>query len=140
MKKLTCQFVKNLLWRENPKLWRLRCASKNLSDIWLLKLKTLSVPECSRYRSTVSMWFEIMSSPLMTFIFKTFPKHRAIQSWNFLPEIWKLCNLRQLESIDFQNKTKKCDFSTFFKNKSFFFCLKLNSMWKMRCLRYCILK
>ena len=33
----------------------------------------------SRYWSAVSTWFEITSSRLVTFIFKTFPKNRATQ-------------------------------------------------------------
>ena len=70
----------------------------------------------SRYWSTIS-WFEIMSSPLVTFIFKTLPKHRATQFWNFLPEILKICNQRQLVSINFEKKksNKIWFFQIFFK-------------------------
>ena len=69
-----------------------------------------------RYRSAVSMWFEIMSSSLVTFTFKSISKRRETQFWNFLPEIWKICNQRQLVSIDFEKKNQKSlIFSHFFK-------------------------
>ena len=73
-----------------------------------------------------------MSSPLVTFIFKTFPKNRATQFWNFFSQIWKICNRIQLVRKIFEKKILKFDFFAFFSNKSYFFCLKLNSMWKMR--------
>ena len=67
-----------------------------------------------------------MSSPLVTFIFKTFPKQRITQFWNFLPEIWKVCNQRQLVSIDFEKKIKKIKFLNFFFSKIFLTsCLRL---------------
>ena len=85
----------------------------------------------SRYRSAISTWFEIMSSPLVTFNFKTFPKHRRTQFLNFLAQIWETRVWRQEVSADFEKKMKKFDFFNFSWNKSYFFCLKLNSMWKM---------
>ena len=85
----------------------------------------------SRYRSAISTWFEIMSSPLVTFNFKTFPKHRRTQFLNFLAQIWETGVWRQEVSINFEKKKNKFDFFNFSWNKSYFFCLKLNSMWKM---------
>ena len=72
-----------------------------------------------------------MSSPLVTFNFKTFPKHRRSQFLNFLVQIWETRVWRQEVSVDFEKKMKKFDFFNFSWNKSYFFCLKLNSMWKM---------
>ena len=72
-----------------------------------------------------------MSSPLVTFNFKTFPKHRQTQFLNFLAQIWETGIWRQEVSIDFEKKKKKFDFFNFSWNKSNFFCLKFNSMWKM---------
>ena len=37
--------------------------------------------------SVISMWVKITSSPLVTFNFKTFPKHRQTQFLNFLAQI-----------------------------------------------------
>ena len=85
----------------------------------------------SRYRSAISTRFEITSSPLVTFNFKTFPKHRRTQFLNFLAQIWETPVWRQEVSVDFEKKNWKNDFFNFSWNKSYFFCLKLNSMWKM---------
>ena len=74
-----------------------------------------------RYQSAISTQFEITSSPLVTFIFKTFPKNRATQFWKFLPQIWKICNRSQLVSINFEKKLKKFEFFAFFSNESYFF-------------------
>ena len=72
-----------------------------------------------RYWSAFSTWFEIMSSYLLAFIFKTFSMHWVTQFWNFLPEVWKNCNQRELVSIGFE-KIKKIFFH-FFSNKPYFF-------------------
>ena len=61
----------------------------------------------------------------MTFTFKTFPKHRATQFWNFLPERLKSW------SVSILKRYQKIWFFLTFSNKLFLFCLKLNSMWKM---------
>ena len=79
----------------------------------------------SRYLSVVSTWFEIMSSPFMTFTFKTFPKHRATQFWDFLPERLKSW------SVSILKRYQKIWFFLTFSNKLFLFCLKLNFMWEM---------
>lgn len=74
-----------------------------------------SLTLASRYWSAVSTGFEITSSPLVTYIFKTFSKHRGTQFWNFLPEIWNIYNQRQLVSFNFERKYKNFTFSHFFQ-------------------------
>ena len=86
----------------------------------------------SRYWSALSTWFEIMSSPLVTFNFKMFPKHRLTQISNFLAQIRETRGQRQVVSIDFDKKIEKIWFFQFFFKQIIYFCLKLNSMWKMR--------
>ena len=39
--------------------------------------------------STIFTWIEIMSSPLVNFNFKTFPKHRLLQSSIFFAQIFR---------------------------------------------------
>ena len=58
---------------------------------------------------------------MVTYIFKTFSKHRGTQCWNLLPEIWNIYNQRQLVSINFERKYKNFIFSCFLKDKSYFF-------------------
>ena len=84
-----------------------------------------------RYLSTISKRFEIMSSYLKTFNFITFPKHRLTQFSKFFAKISKICNWRQQVSMGFTKKRKKKYFFNVSSNKSYFFCLKLNSMWKI---------
>ena len=55
-----------------------------------------------------------MSSPLVTFSFKTFPKHRQTQFWIFMAHLWEMCRWRQLVSIDFDKKIRKNRLSQFF--------------------------
>ena len=87
------------------------------------KCRGLLEPPC-RYWSNVSTWFEIMSSPLVTYIFKTFPKDRATQFWKLLPQIWKNCNQRQLVSINFEKYWKNLIFCFFFPINHTFFVWK----------------
>ena len=71
-----------------------------------------------RYRSVVSTWLEIMSSPLVTFILKTLPKHGATQFWNFLPK--NLKNLRSKTTGQYgfwRKKFKRVWFCLIFSNK-----------------------
>ena len=42
-----------------------------------------ALPPPSRYRSDISMWFEIMSSPLVTFNFKKVSKAQAKSVFKF---------------------------------------------------------
>ena len=72
-----------------------------------------------------------MSSLLVTFNFKTFPKHRWTQFLNLFAQIWGICNWRQQVSIDFHKKKWKFDFFQFFFKQIISFNRKLNSMWKM---------
>ena len=81
--------------------------------------------------SAISKWIEIMSSPLVTFNFKMFPKHRLTQISNFLAQIRKTPGRRQVVSINFDKKIEKNWFFQFFFKQIIYFCLKLNSMWKM---------
>ena len=48
-----------------------------------------------------------------------------------MAQLWKTRVRRQVVSIDFDKKREKIWFFNFSSNKSYFFCLKLNSMWKM---------
>ena len=48
-----------------------------------------------------------------------------------MAQIWETRVWRQVVSIDFEKKIEKLDFFNFSSYKSYFFCLKLNSMWKM---------
>ena len=78
-----------------------------------------------RYPSTISNWFEIMSSLLVTFNFKAFPEHRSTQFSNFFAQIWKFCNWRQQVSIDFHTKKRKIQFLQFFFKEIIRFLLEI---------------
>ena len=93
-----------------------------------LTLKEATHPIPRWKLSIISCCSEIMSSPLVTFNVKTLPKHRRSQFLNFLAQIWETRVWRQEVSFDFEKKNFKNDFSNFYWNKSYFFCLKLNSM------------
>ena len=80
--------------------------------------------------SALSTWIEIMSSPLVTFNFKTFPKHRSTQFSIVMAQIWEML-WRPMVSINYDKKSKRFDFFNFFSNKSYLFCLKLSSTLKM---------
>ena len=67
-----------------------------------------------RYLSAISKWFEIMSSYLVTFNFKTFQSYRQTQFWNFLAQIWEIGWWRQVVSINFDKKIGKIWFFQFF--------------------------
>ena len=77
-----------------------------------------------RYLFTISKWFEIMSSLLVTFNFRTFPEHRLTQFSNFFAQIGKFCNFRQKVSIDFHTKKEKLDFFQFFLKEIILFLLE----------------
>ena len=78
-------------------------------------------PPSSSYWSTISTQFEIMSSSLVTFNFKTFPKHRQTQFLNFLVQIWETRVWRQEVSIDFEKKKwKSLIFSIFLETNHTF--------------------
>ena len=85
----------------------------------------------STYWSAVSTWFKIMSYPLVTFIFKTFPKHRKTRFWNFLPEIWKI----QKSAWILKKKIEKIDFFFFFFQKNIVFLFENIFMcfWGISC-------
>ena len=78
-----------------------------------------------RYWSAISTWFEIMSSPLVTFNFKTFPKHRRTQFLNFLAQIWEMRVWRQEVSIDFEKKKEKIWIFQFFLKQMILFLFEI---------------
>ena len=79
----------------------------------------------SRYRSAISTRFEITSSPLVTFNFKTFPKHRRTQFLNFLAQIWETRVWRQEVSVDFEKKNLKIWFFQFFLKQIILFLFEI---------------
>ena len=79
----------------------------------------------SRYRSAISTRFEITSFPLVTFNFKTFPKHRRTQFLNFLAQIWETGVWRQEVSIDFEKKNEKIWFFQFFLKQIILFLFEI---------------
>ena len=79
----------------------------------------------SRYWSAISTWFEIMSSPLVTFNFKTFPKHMRTQFLNFLSQIWETGVWRQEVSVDFEKKNEKIWFFQFFLKQIILFLFEI---------------
>ena len=92
------------------------------------------------YPSAISRWFEIMRSPLVTFDFKTLPKHRQTPFFNFLAQIWEMCIWRQVVSIDFDKKLEKFDFFQFFFKQILFLVWIWILCEKCFLLRYCMLK
>ena len=84
----------------------------------------------SRYRSAISTWFEIMSSPLVTFNFKMFPKHSWTQFLNFLAQIWEIRVRRQEVSIDFEKKNEKIWFFQFFLKQIILFLFEIEFYMK----------
>ena len=95
----------------------------------------------STYWSTISTQFEIRSSPLVTFNFKTLPKHRLTQFWNFLAQIWEKCDRRQVVRIGFDKKIGKIWFFSIFFQINHTFSVWNWILWeKCFLLRYCMLK
>ena len=86
--------------------------------------------QCNFSLLSLYIWTDIMSSPLVTFDFKTFPKHRSTQFSIVMAQIWEML-WRPMVSINYDKKSKRFDFFNFFSNKSYLFCLKLSSTLKM---------
>ena len=106
-----------------------------------LTLKEATHPIPRWKLSIISCCSEIMSSPLVTFNLKTFPKHRATQFVNEFAQIWKILRLKTTCKHKFwQIKGKNLIFKFFFLTHNFFFCLKLNSIGKMLFLRFIMMK
>ena len=64
--------------------------SGTLLDFFLCQLGTgrqLTLKERRRYSPAISSWIELLSSPLVIFNFKTFPKHRTTKFLNFFAQI-----------------------------------------------------
>ena len=85
-----------------------------------------------RYQSVISKWFEVTSSPMWC-ILKSKP-FQSIDKLSF--EIfWHKCEKNAIKDkwseLVLTKKSEKFDFFQFFSNKSYFFCVKLNSMIKM---------
>ena len=85
----------------------------------------------NRLSSTISSLLKVACSYLVTFHFKPSNKSWKSHFWNFFHQLQKNCCWSQLVSIIFDQKTEKINFFHFFFNKSYFFCPKLNSTWKM---------
>ena len=79
----------------------------------------------SRYQSAISTRFEITSSPLVTFNFKSFPKHRPTQFLNFLAKIWETGVWRQEVSTNFEKKKEKIWFFQFFLKQIILFLFEI---------------
>ena len=73
----------------------------------LIRLRGVLTGHQHHNSSAISTWTEIMSSPLVTFNFKMFPKHRLTQISNFLAQIRETRGRRQMVSIDFDKKIEK---------------------------------
>ena len=128
----TQKWVKNLVkFTGSEKIFK-----SNLKVLTLIRLGGGTRSHHLRYLFTISKWFEIMSSLLVTFNFRTFPEHRSTQFSNFLAQIWKFCNWRQQVNIDFHKK--KLDFYNFSSKKSYFlleieFYMKNTFFWGIAC-------
>ena len=94
-------------------------------DLTLIRLRGVLTGHQHHNLSAISTWIEIMSSPLVTFNFKMFPKHRLTQISNFLAQIRETRSQRQVVSIDFDKKIEKIWFFQFFFKQIILFLFEI---------------
>ena len=98
----------------NPYIFQKAHFQNYFCFLTLIRLRGVLTGHQRHNLSLISTWIEIMSSPLVTFNFKMFPKHRLTQISNFLAQIRETGGRRQVVSIDFDKKIKKYLISSFF--------------------------
>ena len=118
----------------NPYIFQKAHFQNYFCFLTLIRLRGVLTGHQRHNLSLISTWIEIMSSPLVTFNFKMFPKHRLTQISNFLVQIWKTRGRRQVVSIDFDKKKLKIWFFNFFFQTNYIF-----SVWNWILCEKCFL-
>ena len=86
----------------------------------------------SRLSSAISSSLKVPCSYLVTFHLNPFNKSWKSYFWKFFPQLWKICRRCQQGYYNFWSQNRKNHlFSNFFETNLTFFCLNLNSTWKM---------
>ena len=98
----------------NPYIFQKAHFQNYFCFLTLIRLRGVLTGHQHHNSSAISTWTEIMSSPLVTFNFKMFPKHRLTQISIFLAQSSETHGGRQIVSINLDRKIEKIWFLKFF--------------------------